>query len=364
MSDKTNGKSYVVKYKLLTGTIILSLIGTSAKAQKKDTVKDTNSPHPETMEITCYKPYIPSNKDRVINGHIIYNQNEPIIGATIKVKGTLNNTSSDINGSFSLKANPNDTLVVSYLGMKTKEILANDILTKKINKIVLEDDDYILCYEVVVVNVDNKVEGVIVDNQNEPIIGANIIVKGTSNNSFSGIDGNFSLEASANDTLVISFLGMKTKEVSAFTSGINKIELEEDYTNITCYIVVGPQPIRRDDIYDPPSKRIKYKYEYDQLIIKPISPVGNLTDFKKWLEANIIYSEQMHKDNLKGEVILSFTVNKKGEIKNKKILSKLSKEADSEVLRVFSLSEKWEPGYDNGKPVDTKVKITIDFNYE
>ena len=51
---------------------------------------------------------------------------EPLIGATVMVKGTNNGVSTDANGAFSIKANPGQTLVVSYVGHKSKEVKAGN----------------------------------------------------------------------------------------------------------------------------------------------------------------------------------------------------------------------------------------------
>ena len=53
-----------------------------------------------------------------------------------------------------------------------------------------------------------KVNGVVLDAQGEPIIGANILVKGTSNGTITDLDGNFQLSADADAILVFSFIGL------------------------------------------------------------------------------------------------------------------------------------------------------------
>ena len=58
------------------------------------------------------------------------------------------------------------------------------------------------------------VNGVVQDAQGEPIIGANILVKGTANGTITDFDGNFSLsDVKKGDVIVISFVGYKTQEV-------------------------------------------------------------------------------------------------------------------------------------------------------
>ena len=47
---------------------------------------------------------------------------EPIIGATIKEKGTANGTASDLNAKFSLEVSPGAVLEISYIGYQTQEV--------------------------------------------------------------------------------------------------------------------------------------------------------------------------------------------------------------------------------------------------
>lgn len=57
-----------------------------------------------------------------ISGKITDEKGQPLEGATILVKGTNNGTMSDANGNFSIDAEPNSTLVISYIGFETTEI--------------------------------------------------------------------------------------------------------------------------------------------------------------------------------------------------------------------------------------------------
>ena len=57
-----------------------------------------------------------------VSGVIRDAQGEPLIGATVKVKGTNRGTSTDVDGKYSINANRGDVLVVSYIGSKPMEI--------------------------------------------------------------------------------------------------------------------------------------------------------------------------------------------------------------------------------------------------
>ena len=72
------------------------------------------------------------------------------------------------------------------------------------------------------------ISGTVLNDQNEPMIGASVVVKGTTTGAITDIDGKYSLSAPADaTTLVISFTGFTTKEVSIGASSVIDITLEE-----------------------------------------------------------------------------------------------------------------------------------------
>ena len=58
------------------------------------------------------------------------------------------------------------------------------------------------------------VSGNVKDNSGEPIIGANVLVKGTTNGTITDFDGNFSISVPSNATLVFSYVGYKDQEIA------------------------------------------------------------------------------------------------------------------------------------------------------
>lgn len=63
----------------------------------------------------------------------------PVVGASILVKGTSNGTITDIDGKFILKVNKGDKLEISYIGMKSQTVAAKNNM-----KVVLESDTEVL----------------------------------------------------------------------------------------------------------------------------------------------------------------------------------------------------------------------------
>ena len=76
-------------------------------------------------------------------------------------------------------------------------------------------------------------------SDNLPIIGANVLVKGTDRGTISDIDGSFSIEAEPTDILVISYLGFATQEITVGSQTDISIILSEDATALDEVVVIG-----------------------------------------------------------------------------------------------------------------------------
>ena len=85
-----------------------------------------------------------------------------------------------------------------------------------------------------------KVEGVVLDNNGETVIGASVVLKDNASiGTITDIDGKFQLDVPGNNSvLVISYVGMRTKEVKA-SSNLMKIVLEDDSQLLEEVVVVG-----------------------------------------------------------------------------------------------------------------------------
>jgi TonB family protein len=208
-----------------------------------------------------------------------------------------------------------------------------------------------------------EVKGRVKDEHGEPIAGVSILIRGTAKGTISDIDGAFSIEAKSTDELVFSFIGMYSVETSASTlRGGEAIITMKEENMILCYevVIIRHYP---DAIYRRAPKKTT-KMSYTEVRTVPVSPVGDLKDFQKWVQSNIRYSEQMKKDKIQGEVILSFAIDKKGRLTDKKVIGKLSKDADKEALRALSLSGAWEPGGHYGELIKTTMIISVNFGDE
>ena len=87
---------------------------------------------------------------------------------------------------------------------------------------------------------ERSINGKVVDASGEPIIGANVVVKGTTNGTITDIDGNFSLNVPAECILQVSYIGYNTQEIKVTSSTTNiNIKLVEDTETLEEVVVVG-----------------------------------------------------------------------------------------------------------------------------
>ena len=92
------------------------------------------------------------------------------------------------------------------------------------------------------------VKGIVKDNFGEPVIGANVTEKGTTNGMITDLDGNFSLTVQKNATLVISYIGYITQEIAVKGNANLNITLKEDSKALEEVVVIGYGTARKSDV--------------------------------------------------------------------------------------------------------------------
>lgn len=96
---------------------------------------------------------------------------------------------------------------------------------------------------------DIKVSGTVISGaDNYPIIGANILVKGTTIGTITDVDGNFSFEAPQGSTLVISYIGYQAQEIKVSGNAPIKVVLSEDSEKLDEVVVIGYGSQKKSDM--------------------------------------------------------------------------------------------------------------------
>ena len=92
------------------------------------------------------------------------------------------------------------------------------------------------------------VTGTIVDSYGDPVIGANVVEKGTTNGSITDIDGKFSLNVAGNAILQVSYIGYTPQDVAVNNRQNIAIKLIEDTQNLDEVVVVGYGVVKKSDL--------------------------------------------------------------------------------------------------------------------
>ena len=90
------------------------------------------------------------------------------------------------------------------------------------------------------------VKGTVKDKTGEPIIGANILVKGTTNGTITDFDGNFQLNAKQGDIIVFSFIGYQSQEQKAALK--MNVTLKDDTELLDEVVVIGYGSVKKEDL--------------------------------------------------------------------------------------------------------------------
>ena len=93
-----------------------------------------------------------------------------------------------------------------------------------------------------------KVSGVIIDATGLPVIGANVLEKGTTNGVITDLDGNFTLNVKPGATLVVTYIGYQTQEIEVGNQTTFNITLKEDSEMLDEVVVVGYGTMKKSDL--------------------------------------------------------------------------------------------------------------------
>lgn len=95
---------------------------------------------------------------------------------------------------------------------------------------------------------ENRISGRVVDEKKEPIIGANVVIKGTTDGTITDLDGNFTLEVPPHAVLQVSYIGYISREVPVRTHKSLSIILTEDTRTIDEVVVIGYGSVKKSNL--------------------------------------------------------------------------------------------------------------------
>lgn len=203
-----------------------------------------------------------------------------------------------------------DNLFISNRHVDLKQKVSVDVNEESVNDVlkkVLKNTD--LTYNIEGINIIlrrrsekhslqviqqvHKITGTVVDKAGLPVIGANVIVKGTTNGTVTDVEGRFSLEIPENAVLLVSYIGYVEREMQVGDESALSIILQEDTQALEEVVVVGygtqkkinltgaVESISSDVIEDRPIKSVADALQGTALGVTVTSAAGQPGEFSK-----------------------------------------------------------------------------------
>ena len=93
------------------------------------------------------------------------------------------------------------------------------------------------------------VRGVVMaQDEPDPVIGANVMIKGTSTGTITDFDGNFDLQANVGDVLVVSYIGYRATEIKVTNAGPLRVTLQPDNVQLQEVVAIGYGTMKKSDL--------------------------------------------------------------------------------------------------------------------
>ncbi len=198
----------------------------------------------------------------------------------------------------------------------------------------------------------SNIRGRIISSEdNQPIPGVSVTVKGTAKGTITDTGGNFSLgaEDAGNRMLVANFVGMESKEFKAVQDTNLEISLEPSLAALSEIVVVG-YGTKADD----------YEGEDAETGYMPPRPVNGKAAFNKYIGDNIRRPDTTTAGQ-RVVVVLNFRVGMDGKTDSIKVIKSPGKIFSDEAVRLIREGPAWKPAEENGKAIDDEVRIRIVF---
>ncbi|MBQ8888499.1 MAG: TonB family protein [Bacteroidaceae bacterium] len=219
-----------------------------------------------------------------------------------------------------------------------------------------------------------KVTGTVVEaeRKNVPVMGASIIVRGTTKGTLTDIDGNFELsDVKVGDVIMVSFVGYQTQLVVVKDTTPLVVQMTEKVQTLDEMVVVGYENSSEENKADADKKETEEsttQEPQEKVIFQVVEEMpefpGGMAEAMKFLSKNIKYPSVAQKAKIEGRVIVQFVVEKDGSVSDVKTVRSVSPELDAEAIRVVNMMPKWTPGKQRGKAVAVKFTMPIMFRLD
>ena len=197
-----------------------------------------------------------------------------------------------------------------------------------------------------------QAEGKVISAEDDlPVPGVSIVVKGTNSGVVSDSEGNFKITLPDSDshTLVASFIGMETKEFDASPDTPLNIRLDPSLSSLSEVVVTG-YGVRKSES----------EHETQPGGYLPPIPAGGKSVFDKYIRANLVWPDTVISAQ-KAVVVLNFLVHTDGSLDSIRIIKSPGKQFSDEAIRLLRAGPAWKPAEEDGKRVEEEVRLRIVF---
>ena len=195
-------------------------------------------------------------------------------------------------------------------------------------------------------------KGIVVDTNDQPLVGVSVIMKGTGIGTMTNDKGEFSITVKPGTVLIFSYVGKANQFIPVKNAQKMQIKMTMEPVVLDELVVVGysEKDDKNEDIF--------------QVVEDMPQFIGEDGNVMKFLAKRIRYPLEAQKKNITGKVFVTFVINKNGEPVNFRIAKSVDPLLDREAIRVLQLMPNWKPGTQRGNPVSVEYTVPINFQLQ
>lgn len=372
------------------------------------------TPSKELLSKRSYNP-----EKRILCGTILAKSND-MQRTKLYIKETGQTAKPDKNGYYEFR-NLDLTYPVTLVAISAQHDTVKETITDYSSSAHLKEYNYPQYFDQEQRYRGYNSMGKVVDETGEPMPGCSVIIKGTTIGTVTDVNGNFWLRTGDNDILQISFIGYKNIETNASHERGKVFTMEPTPIVLDEIVVVGYGVTRKSEITgsvarisrpigisiktdqdnssqkankhnnpitikkeeakpDAPKPMVGNSInltgkneEVDYQLVEedmatPILFVEQMPEFpggsdnvRRYLSENIRYPEEASEMGISGRVLVSFTLDREGQVIDPKIIRSVDRSCDQEALRIVRSMPRWRPGRQNGKAASATVILPVIF---
>ena len=209
----------------------------------------------------------------------------------------------------------------------------------------------------------------VTDQTGSPIVGASVLIVNSTSGTLTDLEGNFTLKVGDDQRISVSYIGMKSVELSVkecLEKQIKEVRLTSDADSgpqLTVVSQSSESASQKAPQHNTTSEPQNTEEVFMVVENMPEFP-GGLNTCLKFLADHVAYPKEAAEKKIQGRVIVQFVVMKDGSIANARVIRSVDPLLDAEALRVIGLMPKWKPGTQRGQAVNVKFTMPITFRLD